>query len=179
LFSLVLRNRINTWCENENIYCNEQFRFRNNRSTADCIFILHTIIQNVISHNPKLYCAFIDYEKAFDTVINDALWIKLVNSGLSCKMLTVIKSMYTNVTSCINAANMSYSELVDVSLGVKQGEPLSPLLFILFINDIKSCFELTKLTPSDIEHLLLCCCLLIILLYLLQTHKVYRHNLIV
>ena len=51
LFSLVLRNRINTWCENENIYRNEQFGFRNNSSTADCIFILHTIIQNVISHN--------------------------------------------------------------------------------------------------------------------------------
>ena len=134
------------------IYCNAQFGFRNNRSTADCIILLHTIIQNVISHNSKLYCTFIDYEKAFDTVIHDAIWIKLVNSGLSCKMLTMIKSMYKNVTSCIkNADNMSYSELFDVSLGVKQGEPLSPLLFILFINDIKSCFDLTKLTPSDIE----------------------------
>jgi len=124
LLSLVLRNRINTWCGNENIYTcsNEQFGFRNNRSTDDCIFILHTIIQNVISHNSKLYCAFIDYEKAFDIVIHDALWIKLINSGLSCKMLTMIKSMYK-------------------------------LLFILFINNFKSCFDLTKLTPSDIARL--------------------------
>jgi len=181
LFSLVLRNRINTWCENENIYCNEQFGFRNNSSTADCVFILHTIIQNVISHNSKLYCAFIDYEKAFDTVIHDALWIKLVSSGLSCKMLPMIKSMYKKVTSCIkNADNMSYSELFDVSVGVKQGEPLSPLLFILFINDIKVVSTLPSL-PLQLLHvyIFICCCLLMILIYLLQTHTVYRHNSIV
>jgi len=62
--------------------------------------------------------------------------------------------MYKKVTSCIkNADNMSYSELFDVSVGVKQDEPLSLLLFILFINDIKSCFDLTKLTPSAIARL--------------------------
>ena len=49
----------------------------------------------------KLYCAFIDYEKAFDTVIHDALWIKLVQSGISSKMLNMLKSIYQNVKSCV------------------------------------------------------------------------------
>ena len=42
-----------------------------------------------------MYCAFVDYEKAFDTV---ALWFKLVNSGVSCKM---VKSLYSKVLAVI------------------------------------------------------------------------------
>jgi hypothetical protein len=72
IFSLTLRNRLNNWCENESILNECQFGFRNNRSTSDCIFILHSIIQKVLANNLKLYCAFVDYEKAFDTVIHDA-----------------------------------------------------------------------------------------------------------
>jgi hypothetical protein len=154
IFSLCLRNRINCWCEGENMFNPSQFGFRDKRSTSDCIFILHSIIQNVLLQKHKLYCAFIDYEKAFDTVIHEALWIKLIESGLSCKIITMIKSIYANVKSCIkNTQDMSYSDFFDVSLGVKQGEPLSPLLFILFINDIKDCINVQNLSNADL-HLL-------------------------
>ena len=100
----------------------------------------------------NLYCAFIDYEKAFDTVIHDALWTKLVKTGISCKMLKIIQAIYQNVRSCIkDFKTMSYSELFDVTLGVKQGEPLSPLLFILFINDVKDCIDNNNLTENDMR----------------------------
>ena len=151
IFSLTLRNRINKWCESDNVFNSAQFGFRDNHSTTDCIFILHSIIQNIIHNKSKLYCAFIDYEKAFDTVIHEALWIKIVNSGLSCKMINIIKAIYHNVKSCIkNSCDMSYSDLFDVTIGVKQGEPLSPLLFILFINDIKESVDFEHLTQKDL-----------------------------
>lgn len=111
IFSLTLRNRINDWCENGNIFNDTQFGFRDNHSTSDCIFILHSIIQKVLMNKSKLYCAFIDYEKAFDTVNHEALWIKLLKSGVSCKMLRMIKSIYMNVKSCVrNCRNMEISD---------------------------------------------------------------------
>ena len=48
-----------------------------------------------------MYCAFVDYEKAFDTVVRDALWFKLVDSGVSCKMVKMIKSLYSKVLAAI------------------------------------------------------------------------------
>ena len=66
----------------------------------------------------------------------------------------MIKSLYNNVKSCIKVSNNSnLSEFIDIAVGLKQGEPLSPLLFILFVNDIRDSFNLGNLTQSDIEHL--------------------------
>ena len=91
IFSLCLRNRLNKWCEEGNIFNECQFGFRDNRSTVDCIFNLHTIIHNILSKNKKLYCAFIDYKSCFDTIPVDNLWIELVQSGISCKFLNMLK----------------------------------------------------------------------------------------
>ena len=67
-------------------------------------------------------------------------------------MLKMIQSIYANVKSCIkNAKDLSYSDYFDVTLGVKQGKPLSPLLLILFINDIKDCINIDNLTESDLQ----------------------------
>ena len=84
IFSLCLRNRLNKWCEMEKVLNESQFGFRDKKSTTDCIFNLHCLIQKLFYKKSKLFCVFVDYEKAFDTVIRDALWIKLIENNISC-----------------------------------------------------------------------------------------------
>ena len=102
--------------------------------------------------NAKLYCIFIDYERAFDSIIRDALWLKLI--GISSKMIVMIKAIYKDVKSCVKlSTNMEMSQFFNVSVGLKQEELLSPLLFILFINDIFSCINVNSLVEKDLNEL--------------------------
>ena len=63
------------------------------------------------------------------------MWQKLSSENISCKIVKAIKSMYTTVKLCIRYKT-SFSQFFTSYIGLKQGDPSSPLLFILFVNDI-------------------------------------------
>ena len=100
----------------------------------------------------KLFCAFIDDEKAFDTVDRGTLFVKLINEGLKSKMVNMIKATHNKVSSCVKGAS-SFSEFFDISIGFKQGEPLSPIMILLFLNDICKNIDLNVLPLYDFNQL--------------------------
>ena len=127
-----------------------QFGFRKDRGTVDCMFILHGVIELLIAKSKPLYCAFIDMKRAFDSVHRRALWFKLHESGVSTKIILLLKNMYSKIKLCVkNTCNRRqenindygdkdevYSHFFTSIAGVFQGESLSPFLFSMFINDI-------------------------------------------
>ena len=150
LFSRLINNRLSNWAENYFILIEAQAGFRPGMSTVDNIFVLHGLITHFLNHGKKLYCAFIDYTKAFDYVVRDNLWFKLVKLGLRGNILDIIKSMYENVKSRVKFCNKIGNEFF-CSLGVRQGECLSPLLFSLFLNDIEEQFILSGFDGIDLN----------------------------
>ena len=54
-----------------------QCGFRKNRSTCDMIFCARQLQEKCNEQNTDLYMAFIDLQKAFDTVNRELLWIVL------------------------------------------------------------------------------------------------------
>lgn len=67
----------------------------------DAIFSLYSIINSTLSQRKRLYCCFIDSQKAFDSVDRYYLWYKLSKLGIRGKLLSVIKSMYANVRASV------------------------------------------------------------------------------
>ena len=135
LFTACLNNRLSCYIE-DNILGEEQAGFRNRYSTIDHIFVLQTIIEMYQSVHKRVYCAFIDYKKAFDSLNRNILWQKLLSHDINGKVLNVIKDMYCKAKSCIKKDNFM-SDYFPCNIGVRQGDNLSPLLFALFINDFK------------------------------------------
>ena len=67
LYCFVLKERITKWIDDSEVIGEEQAGFRD-RSTSDHIFTLLALIQKQLLRHIKLYVAFIDFRKAFDTV---------------------------------------------------------------------------------------------------------------
>jgi len=77
-----------------------------------------------------MFCVFIDFEKAFDTVWRESLWCKLLMNYINGKIHNVIVNMYHNVKSRIMYDN-EFSEFFTCGNGIRQGEfyPLSYFLY--------------------------------------------------
>ena len=150
LFTRVINNRLTDWAEKYNVYIEAQAGFRSKLGTVDNIFVLHGIINHIITSGKQLYCAFIDFTKAFDYVTRDNLWAKLIKLGIRGNILDIMKSMYSAVKSRVKLHN-ELSDGFSCMLGVRQGESISPFLFAMFLNDIEDVFISKGLCGIDVD----------------------------
>ena len=104
----------------------------------------------MINNNNKLFCAFIDFSKAFDYVTRDNLWSKLIKLGLRGKIFNIIRSIYDHVKSRVKYMN-HLSNSFECQLGVRQGECLSPFLFSMFVNDLEDVFVQNGVNGVDVD----------------------------
>ena len=56
--------------------------------------------------------------------------------GLDGKVFQIFRAMYSVVKSCVKHCN-SFSEFFDISIGLRQGQNNSPVLFALFLEDLE------------------------------------------
>ena len=136
LFTSIINSRLSQYIEALGILGDEQAGFREGYSTIDHVFTLHAIIDLYLHKRKRVYCAFIDYKKAFDLIDRSSLWGKLISSGINGKIVTVIYNMYANAKSCIKNGHET-SDFFNCNIGVRQGENLSPLLFAMYLNDFE------------------------------------------
>ena len=83
-----------------------------------------------------LYVCFVDFRKAYDSVRRDLLMRCLVECGVSGHMLHAIAHMHWHA-SLQTKVGQQLGEPFASTRGVKQGDPLSPLLFGLFLDRLE------------------------------------------
>ena len=152
LFTSIINSRLIKWSENNDIITDAQFGFRPGSSTVDAIYSLLTLVQKALFKKKRLYCCFVDYKQAFDSVTRLNLWLKLSRVGITGKLLSVLKSMYSTVKVCVKVDGF-YSEQFTSSVGLMQGEVLSPILFSLYVNDFEMEFLRNSNIPYEVQDL--------------------------
>ena len=151
LFSFILLKRLINFMDSKALLSPEQIGFIKGKSTSDHIFFLQTIVEKVVKKNKKkLYAVFIDFKKAYDTVNRKLLMKKLQALGINGTFMRNIMTMYRKTEYSVKLKDGHTSGIMS-NLGLKQGCPLSPMLFNLYIDDIKDIFD-DQCDPIDIQN---------------------------
>ena len=92
VFTRILLNRIKEHVNHR--LRKDQAGFRPNRSCIDQINTLQIIIEQCVEWSSRLYAAFVDFEKAFDSVKREAMWKELKRYGVPKQIVDLIKETY-------------------------------------------------------------------------------------
>ncbi|GBP01096.1 LINE-1 retrotransposable element ORF2 protein [Eumeta japonica] len=129
LFSAIINSRISPVIEARQPV--EQAGFRKGFSTIDHIHTLELIIEKYRERQRPLYLGFIDYQKAFDSVTHDSIWQSLKELEVDEVYIKVIRNIYSNSIGRIKLETLGPS--FPIERGVRQGDPLSPIIFIAIL----------------------------------------------
>ena len=110
----------------------DQVGYIKNRYIGENIRILSDILQLTDIEEIEAYITQIDFEKAFDSIEWDFLFTTLKVLNFGDNFISWIKTLYTDISACAGN-NGNYSEYFTLSRSIRQGCPISALLFLLVV----------------------------------------------
>ena len=129
----------------KNYFNKNQAGFTKCRSGHEHLFRLAQGIENGFKGRQCTLGLFLDVKAAFDSVWTSGLKLKINRIGLPLQLKNLLFSFLDERTLNVNI-NGIWSERVDLKAGTPQGSILSPILYLIFVNDITECFD-----PSNVE----------------------------
>jgi ribonuclease HI len=131
----LITNRLAYYLESKNLLNPVQSGFRKNRSTIDHLVRLTDHINKTINTGDYTVATFIDFSNAFDMVWKQGLLHKLQKLGIGGNMLNFINDFLTDRSIRVKVGS-TLSEEFKLDNGSPQGSVISPILFLIMINDI-------------------------------------------
>ncbi|GJR32479.1 retrovirus-related pol polyprotein LINE-1 [Tanacetum coccineum] len=112
-----------------------QFGFMPGRSTIEAIHLLRNLMEKYRERQGDLHMAFLDLEKAYDSVSRELIWRTLIDKGTPRRYLRVIRGMYDGAKTRVRSS-MGNTEFFPMEVGLHQGSVISPYLFALILDEL-------------------------------------------
>ena len=132
----------------KNFISPRQAGFTKGRNSQEHLFCLSQDISNGFKERKCTLGLFLDVKAAFDAVWKNGLKHKIKKIGLSNQIKNLLYAYLDNRTLrvCVNG---SWSEVVELRAGTPQGGVLSPILYLIYVNDLTENLDLLSSSASQ------------------------------
>lgn len=136
--------QLKSYIEEANILCAEQSGFRDAHSCESALNYVINEWKEAQGSNETVLAVFLDFQRAFETIDREILLHKLEMCGIGANALIWFNSYLSNRSQIVKINGVT-SEPLENNYGVPQGSVLGPILFILYINDMKNVLQYCKI----------------------------------
>lgn len=135
VYTNILNIRLTRHMEENNFFHESQAGFRKGKSVAEHITLLRKLISRAKRLQHPLLIALLDIQKAYDSVEHWSLADTLNYYSTPTNLMSAIMSIFPNATADIITYH-GITDPIEIDCGVRQGDGLSPTLFITFLNPL-------------------------------------------
>jgi Reverse transcriptase (RNA-dependent DNA polymerase) len=131
----ILANRLYKACEKDWLIPWKQSGFWKREEAISQFIAVQEVVQRWFLKKWTTFGIFIDFKKAYDWVQHKVMFHVLEHLGIRGKFLDFLCDMYMNSVISVKSGDY-FSDPFHLHHGMRQGCPISPLLFILFISHV-------------------------------------------
>ena len=135
LYERTVTARLSSYLEKNKLLSSSQSGFRKNRMAAEQLFRLSEDSHSNMKKKGVTAALFLDAEAAFDQAWHDAIRYKLHKLDLPVRLIRLLSSFLTDRKLTVKVGK-EVSKEITMKAGTPQGSCLSPLLYIILVNDI-------------------------------------------
>ncbi|XP_064464937.1 uncharacterized protein LOC135376257 [Ornithodoros turicata] len=128
-------SRLQCWIQDEDVLSKCQKGFLPHDGVFEHNFVLQERFDNARSGGKELCVAMLDYTNAFGSVPHNALVDAVKGAGTGATFVEIIQDIYSENTTTVLSSN-GCTEPIPTQAGIRQGCPLSGLLFNLVVDPI-------------------------------------------
>lgn len=135
LFAALVADRMTDWAVDSGKLSRAQKGFLRDEGCLEHNFVLQEILTDARRTRRQAVVAWLDLSNAFGSVPHASIRGALVRSGAPGALINIWGSMYDGCTTRVRTAD-GYTEPIPIRSGVRQGCPLSPIIFNLVIDSV-------------------------------------------
>ncbi|XP_033756185.1 uncharacterized protein LOC117338930 [Pecten maximus] len=135
IFEKIMYQRISKYCLKVGFPHKLQQGFRPQCGSITAAFTAKESICHFLERNSKVFAAFLDNAKAFNSVWINGLLVKVYRLGINGKFWRILHNSFADVTACV-LYDGETSDAYPIEQGVGQGRTLSAWLFLAMIDDL-------------------------------------------